>query len=79
MARVSVCLSVWTTVSLSVCGSVHKACIHDTDRAIPARTVQLGTHTAYDKRNPIDFQGQGSKVKVICYTLLLNLVNTIQT
>ena len=28
---------------------------------------------------PIDFQGQGSKVKVTRYTLLLNLVNTIQT
>ena len=33
-----------------------------------------------DKRtNPIDFQGQGSRVKVTRYTLLLNLVNTIQT
>ena len=41
---------------------------------------KLGTHTTYDKRmNPIDFQGQGSKVKVTSYTLLLNLVNTIQT
>ena len=29
--------------------------------------------------NPIDFQGQGSKVKVTSYTLLLNLVNRIQT
>ena len=28
--------------------------------------------------NPIDFQGQGSKVKVTRYTLLFNLVNTIQ-
>ena len=28
---------------------------------------------------PIDFQGQGSKVKVTNYTLLLNLVNMIQT
>ena len=28
---------------------------------------------------PIGFQGQGSKVKVKCYTLLLNLVNIIQT
>ena len=36
---------------------------------------KLGTHTTYDKRtNPIDFQGHGSKVKVTCYTLLLNLV-----
>ena len=29
--------------------------------------------------NPIDFQGQGSKVKVTRYILMLNLVNTIQT
>ena len=28
---------------------------------------------------PIDFQGQGSKVKVTRYTVLLNLVNMIQT
>ena len=28
---------------------------------------------------PIDFQGQGSKVKVTRNTLLLNLVNRIQT
>ena len=28
---------------------------------------------------PIDFQSNGSKVKVIRYTLLLNLVNMIQT
>ena len=36
--------------------------------------------TTYDKRmTPVDFQGQGSKVKVTCQTLLLNLVNTIQT
>ena len=27
---------------------------------------------------PFDFQGQGSKVKVTCNILLLNLVNTIQ-
>ena len=43
-------------------------------------TIKLGTHTSYDKRTtPIDFQGQGSKVEVTRYTLLLNLVNTIQT
>ena len=43
-------------------------------------TITLGTYTSYDKRmSPIDFQGQGSKVKVTHYTLLLNLVNTIQT
>ena len=41
---------------------VHKACRHDTDWTVWARTVKLGTHTTYDKRtNPIDFQGQGSK------------------
>ena len=72
MARVS--------VSPSVCLSVHKSCKHETDWTIAARTVKLGTHTTYDKRtNPIDFQSQGSKVKVTSYTLLLNLVNTIQT
>ena len=64
----------------SVCPSVHKACKHHTDRTLSARTVKLGTHITYDKRkNPIDFQGHGSKVKVTRYTLLLNLVNTIQT
>ena len=76
MARASVCLS----LRPSVCLSVHKACKHDTDWTVAARTVKLGTHTTYDKRtNLIDFQGQGSKVKVTAYTLLLNLVNTIQT
>ena len=73
---VGVCLS----VRPSVCPSVHKACRHDTDRTISARTVKLGTQITYDKRkNPIDFQGHGSKVKVTGYTLLLNIVNTIQT
>ena len=68
------------SVCLSVRLSVHKACKHDTDWTVAARTLKLGTHTTYDKRtNPIDFQGQGSKVKVTSYTLLLNLVNTIQT
>ena len=72
MARASACLS--------ICRSVHKACRHDTDWTVPARIFKLGTLTTYDKRtNPIDFQGQGSKVKVTCKTLLLNLVNTIQT
>ena len=67
-------------VCLSVCPSVHKACRHDTDWTVPARIFKLGTLTTYDKRtNPIDFQGQGSKVKVTRKTLLLNLVNTIQT
>ena len=43
-------------------------------------TVKLGTQITYGKRTtPIDFQGHGSKVKVTRYTLLLNLVNTIQT
>ena len=42
--------------------------------------VKLGTQSTYDKRmTPIDFQGHGSKVKVTRYTLLLNLLNTIQT
>ena len=68
------------SVCPSVCLSIHKACKHDTDWTIPARILKLGTLTTYDKRtNPIDFQGQGSKVKVTRNTLLLNLVNTIQT
>ena len=76
MARASVRPSVW----VSVHGSVRKACKHDRDWTVPARTVKLGTHTTYDKRtNPIDFQGQGSKVKVTSLTLMLNLVNRIQT
>ena len=63
-----------------VCPSVHKACKHDTDWTVPARTFKLGTLTTYDNRtNPIDFQGQGSKVKVTRNTLLLNLVNNMQT
>ena len=56
-----------------------KPCKQDIDWTVSARTVQLGTHTSYDKRTTLlAFQGQGSKVKVTCYTLLLNLVNTIQ-
>ena len=59
---------------------VVKPCKHDTDWTVSARTVKLGTQITYDKRmTPIDFQGHGSKVKVTRYTLLLNLVNTIQT
>ena len=67
--------------SPGVCPSVLKVCKHHTDWTVSARTVKLGTYTTYDKRtNPIDFQGQGSKVKVTRYILLLlNLVNTIQT
>ena len=65
---------------LSVRLSVHKACKQDTDWTVWARTVKLGTLTTYDKRmNPIDFQGQGLKVKVTSCILMLNLVNTIQT
>ena len=72
--------SVRPTVRLSVCGSVRKPCKHDTDWTVSARTVKLSTHTTYDKKtNSFDFQGHGSKVKVTRYTLLLNLVNTIQT
>ena len=68
------------SVCPSVCGSVHKACKHDTDWTVSVRTFKLGTHITYDKRmNPIDFQGHMSKVKVTRYTLLFNLVNTIQT
>ena len=35
------------------------------DRVVWVRTFKLDTHTCYGKRiTPIDFQGQGSKVKV---------------
>ena len=56
---------------------VVKPCKHDIDRTVPSRTIKLGTHTTYDKRTtPINFQGQRSMSR---YTLLLNLVNVIQT
>ena len=56
----------------SVCGFVHKACKHDIDQTVSARTVKLGTHITYDKgKNPIDFQGHGSKVKVTCYNIVV--------
>ena len=59
---------------------VVKPCKHDTDWTISAMTIKFGTHTSYDKRTTlINFQGQGSKVEVTRYTLLLNLVNMIQT
>ena len=57
---------------------VVKSCKQDTDLNVSAGTVKLGTRTTYDKRTTsIDFQGEGSKVKVTCSTLLLNLVNKI--
>ena len=77
-----VCPSVCLSGCLSVCGSFRKACKHDRDWTVLARTVKLGKHTTYmnDKRtNIIDFQGQGSKVKVTRWTLLLNFVIRIQT
>ena len=71
------------SVRPSVGLSVHKACKNDTDWTVQAkctRTLKIGTLITYDRRtNPIDFQGLGSKVKVTCHTLMLNLVNTIQT
>ena len=30
----------------SVCGSINKVCIHDTDLNVQAKTVKLGTHTS---------------------------------
>ena len=51
---------------------VVKPCKHDTDWTASARTVKRGTHTSFNKRTtPIDFQGQGSKVKVTCLTLFV--------
>ena len=80
MARASVRPSFWASVCLSVRGSVRKACKHDRNWTVPARTVKLGTHTTFDKRtNPFDFQDQGSDVKITRWTFLLNLVDTIKT
>ena len=75
-ADLSGCIMVWHGRL-----SVDKACKHDTDWTVPVLPSHLvHVYTPYDKRtSPIDFQGQGSKVKVTHYTLLLNLVNTIQT
>ena len=57
---------------LSVCPSVHKACKHNTNWTVSARTIKLGTHTSYDKRsNPIDFQGQRSRSHTRHYCLTL--------
>ena len=54
------------SVRPSVCGSVHKACKHDTDRTVSAGTVKLGKHITYNKRkNPIDFQGQGHILHIV--------------
>ena len=54
-------------VSLCVSWFVNKACKHNTDWTVPARTVKLGVHNTYDKRtNPIDFQGHRTKGKVTC-------------
>ena len=38
---------------------VAKPCKQDKDRIVWARTVKLRTHTSYDKRTTIDFQGHG--------------------
>ena len=59
---------------------VVKPCKHDADWTVSARTVILDTHTIMTIGmigGHIDFQGQGSKVKVTRYTLLLNLVNSL--
>ena len=76
----------WHLLILKVMGQGHtqhivvKPCKRDTDWTVPVMTVKLRTHTTYDKRmTHIDYKGQGSNVKVTCYTLLFNLVNTIQT
>ena len=61
--------SVRPSVCLGVCRKAYK---QDTDWTVPARTVKPGTHTSNDKSTtPINFQGQGSKVKITGKTLLL--------
>ena len=71
MALSSVRPSVRPSVCPSVCGSVHKACKHDTD-------CQLGLSNMVH----ILLVTRGRTLlifKVTRYTLLLNLVNRIQT
>ena len=55
---------------------VAKPCIHDTEpfQLGPSKSVHILFMTS---TTPINVQCQGSKVKVTCLTLLLNLVNKI--
>ena len=55
-----------------------KPCKHETEGTVSARTVQLGTHTTYDKRTtPIPFKVKGRRplfFKVMSQGHILNIV-----
>ena len=67
-----------------MCASVHASvcgpCEHDRDYTVSCFFVRLGRHVNHDERmNPIDFEGQRSKVKVTMDIYGNKLVNTIET
>ena len=58
--------------------SVRGHCEHDRDYTIACFFVKLGRHVSHDERmNPIDFEGQRSKVKVTMGIYGNKLLNTI--
>ena len=60
--------------------NVEKPCEHDREKIIKCIYIKLNTHITHDERmNPIDFQGQKSKVKVKMDKYGNNLVNKIET
>ena len=60
--------------------SVRGPCEHDRDYTVMCFFVKLGRHVNHDeRRNPIDFGGQRSKVKVTMDIYGNKLVNTIET
>ena len=64
----------------SVVPSVLGHCEHDRGYTVAYFFVKLGRHVNHDKRmNPIDFEGQRSKVKVTMVIYGNKLVNTIET
>ena len=63
-------------VRLSVCGP----CEHDRDYTVACFFVKLGRHVDHDERtDPIDFEGQRSKVKVTMGIYGYKLVNKIES
>ena len=60
--------------------SMHGPCEHHRDYTVACFFVKLGRHVNHDKRmNPIDFEGQRSKVKVTMDIYGNKLVNAIET
>ena len=65
-------------LALASCEAMYDSSLHVV--IVVPRVAPIGiTLSGVKRTTPIDFQGQGSKVKVTRKTLLLNLVNTIQT